>query len=101
MYNIYTDIQTDNTKDLIVSLKYLVMWKRKWQPTPVFLPEKSHWQRSLGGLQSMGSQRAGHNLATNNNKNLSYESSINKLTSLGAIFTFLICRDFQDKNSCF
>ena len=37
--------------------------KRKWQPTPVFLPGKSHGQRSLG-LQSMGSQRAGHDLAT-------------------------------------
>ena len=22
-------------------------WKRKWQPTPVFLPEKSQWQWSL------------------------------------------------------
>ena len=24
-------------------------WRRKWQPTPVFLPEKSHGQRSLMG----------------------------------------------------
>ena len=24
-------------------------WKRKWQPTPVFLPEKSHGQRSSEG----------------------------------------------------
>ena len=23
--------------------------RRKWQPTPVFLPEKSHWHRSLVG----------------------------------------------------
>ena len=23
-------------------------WRRKWQPTPVFLPGKSHGQRSLG-----------------------------------------------------
>ena len=22
-------------------------WRRKWQPTPVFLPEESHGQRSL------------------------------------------------------
>ena len=27
-------------------------WSRKWQPTLVFLPGKSHGQRSLGGLQS-------------------------------------------------
>ena len=24
-------------------------WRKKWQPTPVFLPEKSQGQRSLGG----------------------------------------------------
>ena len=24
-------------------------WRRKWQPTPVFLPRKSHGQRSLVG----------------------------------------------------
>ena len=28
----------------------------EWHPTPVLLPGKSH-----GGLQSMGSQRVGHN----------------------------------------
>ena len=26
-----------------------ILWRRKWQPTPVFLPEKSHGQRSLVG----------------------------------------------------
>ena len=32
-------------------------WRRKWQPTPVFLPGESHGQRSLEGrLQSTGSQ---------------------------------------------
>ena len=30
-------------------------WRRKWQPTPVFLPGKSHGQRSLVDC-SMGSQ---------------------------------------------
>ena len=24
-----------------------IPWRRKWQPTPVFLPEESHGQRSL------------------------------------------------------
>ena len=24
-------------------------WRRKWQPTPVFLPRESHGQRSLEG----------------------------------------------------
>ena len=41
-----------------------IPWRRKWQPTPLFLPGKSHGQRSLGGLQSMGSQWVRHNLPT-------------------------------------
>ena len=31
-----------------------IPWRRKWQPTPVFLPEKSHGQRSLGGCRPWG-----------------------------------------------
>ena len=30
-------------------------WRRKWQPSPVFLPGKFHGQEELGGLQSMRS----------------------------------------------
>ena len=29
-----------------------ILWRRKWQPTPVFLPGKSHGQRSLVGYSS-------------------------------------------------
>ena len=36
-----------------------IPWRRKWQPTPVFLPGKSHGRRRLG-LQSMASQRVSH-----------------------------------------
>ena len=39
-------------------------WRRKWQPTPVFLPGKSHVQRSLVGYKSMGLQRVRKHLAT-------------------------------------
>ena len=39
-------------------------WRRKWQPTPVFLPGKSHRQRSLVGYSPWGCKRVGHNLAT-------------------------------------
>ena len=31
-------------------------WRRKWQPTPVFLPGKSHGQRSLAGYSPWGSK---------------------------------------------
>ena len=39
-------------------------WKRKQQPTPVFLPGESHGHKEPGGLQSMGLQRVGHDLVT-------------------------------------
>ena len=29
-------------------------WSRKWQPTPVFLPGKSHRQRKLAGYSPWG-----------------------------------------------
>ena len=40
--------------------------RRKWQPTPVLMPGKSHGQRSLAGYrsQSMGLHRVGHDWAT-------------------------------------
>ena len=31
-----------------------IPWRRKWQPTPVFLPGKSHAQRSLVGYGPQG-----------------------------------------------
>ena len=30
-----------------------IPWRRKWQPTPVFLPGKSHRQRNLAGYSSV------------------------------------------------
>ena len=31
-----------------------IPWRRKWQPTPVFLPRDSHGQRSLAGYSPRG-----------------------------------------------
>ena len=31
-----------------------ILWRRKWQPTPVFLPRESHGQRSLAGYTVYG-----------------------------------------------
>ena len=36
-----------------------IPWRRKWQPTPVFLPEESHGQRSLAGYR-LQVYRVGH-----------------------------------------
>ena len=45
----------------------VIPWRRKWQPTPVSLPGKSHGLRTEepSGLQSFGSQRFRHNWVTN------------------------------------
>ena len=37
-----------------------IPWRRKWQPTPVFLPGEIPWTEEPGGLQSMGLHRVGH-----------------------------------------
>ena len=31
-----------------------IPWRKKWQPTPIFLPGESHGQRSLAGYSSRG-----------------------------------------------
>ena len=37
-----------------------IPWRRRWQPTPVFLPGKSHGQRNLSGYSPWGHKRFGH-----------------------------------------
>ena len=39
-------------------------WRRKWQPTPTFLPKKSHGHRSLLGYSPKGLQRVRHDWVT-------------------------------------
>ena len=39
-------------------------WRREQLPTPVFVPGESPWTEEPSGLQSMESQRIGHNSAT-------------------------------------
>ena len=38
-----------------------IPWRRKWLPTPVFLPGKSHWQRSLMGCSPWDHKELGTN----------------------------------------
>ena len=44
-----------------LSLFTFMHWRRKWQPTPVFLPGESQGQWSLVGCRLMGSHRVRHN----------------------------------------
>ena len=39
-----------------------IPWRRKWQPTPVFLSGKFHEQRSLAGYSPWSYKRVGHHL---------------------------------------
>ena len=41
-----------------------IPWRRAWQPTPGFLPEESHGQRSLEGYSQWGCKGLGMTEAT-------------------------------------
>ena len=43
-----------------LSLFTFVHWRRRWQPTPVFLPGEFQGMGEPGGLPSVGSHRVGH-----------------------------------------
>ena len=72
----------------VQSLGCKIPWRRAWQPTPVFLPGESSWTEEPGGLQSMGSQRVGHDWATKQTHTCSV-----KLLCLGrGVLWFIIYR---------
>ena len=73
-------------------------WRRKWQPTPVLLPGKSHGQtEEPRGLQSLRSQRGRHNLLTK--QQLPWETPLSTtmlcLCSVHFIFNFTVSSHFQ------
>ena len=50
---------TQETQEMWVqSLGWENPWRRKWQPTPVFLPGKFHGQRSLAGYSPQGHEES-------------------------------------------
>ena len=57
------DIHTGKYYSAIKKNELLKYWRRKWQPTPVFLPGECHGQRSLAGYVH-GVARVRHNLVT-------------------------------------
>ena len=48
----------------LISRVVKIPWTRKWQPAPVFMPGKSHGQRSLVGYGPRGCKRIRHKLVT-------------------------------------
>ena len=55
------------------------------QPTPVFLPGESLWTERPGGLQSMGSQRIGHDLVTKQQ-----QTGLRKTVFIYELFPYII-----------
>ena len=43
-----------NAGDLVHPWVRKILWRRKWQPTPVFWPEEFHGQRTLAGYSPWG-----------------------------------------------
>ena len=56
----------------LITLPIGISWRRKWQPTPVFLSEKSHGQRNLVGYSPWGYKRVGHDWLTKQQKQHRY-----------------------------
>ena len=55
-----------------------IPWRRKWQPTPVFLPGESHGLRGLDGYSPWGRKESDmiEQLSTHTRKNLKEEVSV-------------------------
>ena len=50
----FSDRNAGDTGDVSSVPTWEDPWRRKWSPTPVFLPGKSHEQRSLPGYSPYG-----------------------------------------------
>ena len=50
----------DAGQAILISGFKKIPWRRKWQPTSVLLLRKILRTEEAGGVQSMGSQRVGH-----------------------------------------
>ena len=46
---LYKGTFSEKEEYVVITQKMFSFWRRKWQPTPVFLPRESHGQRSLVG----------------------------------------------------
>ena len=52
-----------------LSLSTFTHWRRKWQPTPVFLPGESHGRRSLVGCSPWGHRESDTTEVTSSSNN--------------------------------
>ena len=76
-----------------------IPWRRKWQPTPVFLPGKSHGQRSLAGCSPWGRKE----LDTTEWLHFHFSLSLRSLTRMTVLIENFITtqkRKKQESGSC-
>ena len=73
-----------------------ILWRRVWQPTPVFLPGESPWTVEAGGPQSLVSQRVRHDWATKHTHSKHMSVLIkpkSKLPFIKDLFIYLFIKD--------
>ena len=78
----------------LLSLFTFMHWRRKWQPTPVFLPGESRGGEEPGGLPSMGLHRVGHDwsdLAAAAAAAAAFSTTLSQLPQVCLIFTLQKC----------
>ena len=82
-----------------------IPWRRKWQPAPVFLPGKSHGQRSLAGYSPWGRKRVRHDLATKQHQHQHVKQLINNFYIDYMLkwphFRYVALHKIHDENECY
>ena len=56
--NEYSQVKQPQLCTYSFKIYFMVHWRRQWQPTPVFLPGKSHGWRSLVGCSPWGCEES-------------------------------------------
>ena len=86
-----------------LSLLTFMLWRRKWQPTPVFLPGESiPGTGKPGGLSSMGSHRVGHDWSDLAATTAAAGVDASKIASLGCLnWTERYCSETLGAQPCF
>ena len=56
--NEYSQVKQPQLCTYSFKIYFMVHWRRQWQPTPVFLPGKSHGQKSLVGCSPWGCEES-------------------------------------------
>ena len=74
----------------IWSLSQKIPWRKKWQPTPVFLPGKSHGQRSLVGYSRWGHKGIEHDLVTKQQQQWAYLLRSDEWTNVPVLIFWVV-----------